>query len=95
MVNPGFVIHEDITFLTNITPEELHQAPKFAQISSKITEFIGADPIMGHNVGFDIAFLAAAGIRFDTEKIVDTFKIAEFLYHSSKSLNLSSLTEEL
>lgn len=95
LVNPGFVIHEDITFLTSITPEELHQAPKFAEISSKITEFIGKDPIMGHNVGFDIAFLSASGIRFDTEKIVDTFKIAEFLFHSSKSLNLSSLTEEL
>ena len=94
MVNPGFVIHEDITFLTSITPEELHQAPKFAEISTKITEFIGKDPTMGHNVGFDIAFLAASGIRFDTEKIVDTFKLAEFLFHSSKSLNLSSLTGE-
>lgn len=95
LVNPGFVIHEDITFLTSITPEELHDAPKFGEISKKIVEFIGKDPIMGHNVGFDIAFLAACGIRFDTEKIVDTFKIAEFLFHTSKSLNLSSLTEEM
>ncbi len=95
LVNPGFVIHEDITFLTSITPEDLQEAPKFGEISKKIIEFIGKDPIMGHNVGFDISFLAANGIRFDTEKIVDTFKISEFLFHTSKSLNLTSITEEL
>lgn len=95
LVNPGFVIHEDITFLTSITPEDLADAPKFGDIRSRIVEFIGKDPIMGHNVGFDISFLASNGIRFETEKIVDTFKIAEFLYHGSKSLNLSSITEEL
>jgi DNA polymerase III epsilon subunit family exonuclease len=95
LVNPGFVIHEDITFLTSITPEQLHDAPKFSEISKKIVEFIGKDPIMGHNVGFDISFLAAHGIRFETEKIVDTFKIAEFLFHTSKSLNLTSISEGL
>ncbi|MDD2745690.1 MAG: helicase C-terminal domain-containing protein [Candidatus Gracilibacteria bacterium] len=95
LVHPGFVIHEDITFLTSITPEDLADAPKFSEVRDTIVKFVGKDPIMGHNVGFDIAFLAANGIRFETEKIVDTFRIAEFLFHTSKSLNLTSITEEL
>lgn len=50
---------------------------------------------MGHNVGFDLAFLRANGIRFETSRIVDTFRLSEFLYYKSKSLNLTSITEEL
>ncbi len=95
LVNPGFVIPEEITHLTSITPEQLEHAPDIRTIRQTIQEFIGRSPIIGHNVSFDIGFLIQNGITIENELIVDTFKLAEFLHFDKKSLNLTSLTEEL
>lgn len=95
LVNPGFVITPEITLLTNITPEQLETAPRIESLKSQITDFIGNSPIIGHNVGFDLDFLAQNGMFPSNPLVIDTFKMAEILYHEEKSLNLSSLTEML
>lgn len=48
-----------ITELTKITQAMLEEAPRFAAIVDDLLRFLGDDPIVGHNVGFDIAFLNA------------------------------------
>ncbi len=95
LVNPGFVISAEITLLTSITPEELESAPAIGSLKSKIVEFIGNSPVIGHNVGFDLDFLSQNGMFPSNSLVIDTFKMAEILYHEEKSLNLSSLTEML
>ena len=95
LVNPGFVISAEITLLTNITPEDLESAPTIGSLKSQIVDFIGNSPVIGHNVSFDLDFLAENGMFPSNPLVIDTFKMAEILYHGEKSLNLSSLTETL
>lgn len=46
-----------ISELTKITPALLVEAPRFAAIVDALLEFLGDDLLVGHNVGFDIAFI--------------------------------------
>ena len=59
LINPERRIPEYIRKLTGLTDSDLISAPKFAQIAPEIVDFIGTDTLLGHNVGFDIAFINA------------------------------------
>ncbi len=57
LVNPGFPIPEEITRITGITDEMVADAPSSSEVTPKIAEFMGNDPIVAHNIPFDAAFL--------------------------------------
>jgi DNA polymerase-3 subunit epsilon len=59
LVNPERRIPEYIRKLTGLTDSDLVSAPRFAQIAGEVVAFIGADALLGHNIGFDISFLNA------------------------------------
>lgn len=57
LINPETEIPEHITRLTGIGEADVKDAPLFAEISDSLREFLGAVPIIGHNVQFDTKFL--------------------------------------
>ncbi|MDQ4044209.1 MAG: exonuclease domain-containing protein, partial [Chloroflexota bacterium] len=59
LVNPGRTIPEYISKLTGIRNDDVTDAVAFGALAADVVAFIGADPIVGYNVSFDIGFLNA------------------------------------
>ena len=55
-VNPHGIIPEFVQRLTGISQEDVAKAPPFAVIAGQLVDFIGALPVIGHNIRFDINF---------------------------------------
>jgi DNA polymerase-3 subunit epsilon len=72
LVNPGVPISEEAIAVHGITPEMVQNAPTFAQIATKLFEFIGDADLAGYNSNrFDVPMLmeefGRVGIDFSTE----------------------------
>ncbi|HEY5011707.1 MAG TPA: DEDD exonuclease domain-containing protein [Acidimicrobiia bacterium] len=96
LVNPGAPIPPLITVLTGITEAMLLPAPRIEEVLPPLLEFIGDAVIVGHNVRFDLAFLAAAMVATDrpplTNRHVDTLAMARRLVRDElPNLKLSTL----
>jgi len=63
-VDPGLAVPAEITMITGITTPMLRGAPKSAAVMRELVAFIGASPVVGHNVGFDRKFLEHEGDEF-------------------------------
>ena len=63
LVNPQRPLPYRIQVLCGIAQSDVDAAPMFSDIASSLTAFLGTDPIVGHNVSFDINFLAGKGIK--------------------------------
>lgn len=59
LINPERRVPDYIRKLTGLTDSDLIPAPRFSQLAAEIVAFVGDMPLLGHNVGFDIAFLNA------------------------------------
>ena len=58
MFNPeGRKISEDAHKVHGISDEDLIDKPTFAECIDEIFDFIGDDPLVFHNAGFDLEFL--------------------------------------
>jgi predicted DnaQ family exonuclease/DinG family helicase len=96
LVNPGFPLPAESMNITGITDEDLKDAPFFSDIRPKLLEFLAdGSPLLGHNVDFDLSFFREYGVDVGSRPLLDTFRIAEFLFFDAKSLNLGSLLESL
>src|SRR4051795_9977770 len=60
LVNPGVLIPPSITVLTGITQAMVLPAPRIEEVLPSFLEFARGTVIVGHNVRFDLSFLAAA-----------------------------------
>jgi DNA polymerase-3 subunit epsilon len=62
LVNPGRAIPPQIVLLTGLTDSVVCTAPRVEAVLPSLLEFLGGDDVVlvGHNVGFDLAFLGAA-----------------------------------
>ena len=60
LVNPGRAIPPRISVLTGLTDAVVAPAPRIEAVLPSLLEFLGGGVIVGHNVGFDLAFLRAA-----------------------------------
>jgi ATP-dependent DNA helicase DinG len=90
LINPGRPIPPFITQLTGITNEMVRNAPPLHAVLPELVEFAGDDPILGHNVGFDLSFLQRAGaLRFN--EIIDTYELAAVLMPTASRYNLGAL----
>ncbi|HEX6032509.1 MAG TPA: exonuclease domain-containing protein, partial [Tepidiformaceae bacterium] len=78
LVNPGREIPLFIEQLTGVTNELVRGAPPLESIAPKLMEFVGEGPIVGQNIGFDLACLRREGLRFET-KAVDTASLSRLL----------------
>ena len=62
--------------MTGIDVDLVKSAPLFPELASKVIACIGQNPIIGHNIGFDLSFLQKNGLLFDNSS-VDTFEMAQ------------------
>ena len=60
LVNPGRAIPPQITVLTGLTDSLVATAPRVETVLPALLEFLRGTIIVGHNIGFDLAFLRAA-----------------------------------
>lgn len=90
LVKPSIPIPHKIARLTGINDEMVATAQSFADIRSQLRQFIGDDPVVGHNVDFDVRMLAGAGMRLK-QPAVDTFELAVLVSPQNKSFKLADL----
>ena len=83
LVNPGRAIPPMITILTGITESMVVRAPPIEAVLPSMIEFLADAVVVGHNVGFDLAFINAALVRRGDPEInnpvVDTLPLARRL----------------
>ena len=83
LVNPGRAIPPMITMLTGITESMVVRAPPIEAVLPSMIEFLADAVVVGHNVGFDLAFINAALVRRGDPEInnpvVDTLPLARRL----------------
>ena len=90
LINPNRTIPSFIHQLTGISNNMVKNAPPIDGVLHELESFIGDDPIVGHNVGFDLAFLRNHGLT-DNNTAIDTYELASVLLPKSSRYNLGSL----
>lgn len=78
LANPGRAVPSKIVHLTGIDPRQLQSAPPAWEVARRLARFVGSDPIVGHSVGFDMAFLGRHQVLANNRKI-DTFELSTIL----------------
>ncbi|MDP3062731.1 MAG: helicase C-terminal domain-containing protein [Chloroflexota bacterium] len=94
LVNPFRPLAPFIKRLTGIREEELEQAPPFSAVAGGLKEFLGGHPIIGHNVAFDVAFLARQGMALSNVPY-DTWDLAAILLPRAREYSLGLLAASL
>ncbi|MBN1440693.1 MAG: DEAD/DEAH box helicase [Anaerolineales bacterium] len=93
-VHPGCRIPPAITQLTGITDAMVSDAPPIKALIPQIREFAGGDPILGHNVAFDIAFFRKHRL-FQDQDVLDSLELASALLPRAPRYNLGALCSHL
>ena len=93
-VNPGRQLSDFIVGYTGITQADVDTAPPASAALADLRAFVGADPVVGHNIRFDLSFLAAAGLNL-TNPTCDTWDLAYVIRPGASSYALSKLAAEL
>ena len=94
--DPGRPLTPPIVRLTGIRDEDLRSAPSIAEAVALFVAFAfqdGAPTFVGHNVGFDVAFLERAGMPAGSESL-DTAELASMLLPSASSYALQRLAAD-
>ncbi len=93
-VNPGRPIFGNQ--MHGITDKDVKGAPSPAEAARAALDFVGEATIVGHSVGFDIAFLEAAlgdGTRIENGRYLDTLTLARDGYPDLPSYTLGELSK--
>jgi ATP-dependent DNA helicase DinG len=94
LINPGRPIPYKIQQLTGITPTDVNDAPHIDDVLPKLRRFVGDNPIIGHNVSFDLGFLRKQGL-FEHHANIDTFEMASILLPFAGRYGLTHLLNYL
>ncbi|MCA9883901.1 MAG: 3'-5' exoribonuclease [Anaerolineae bacterium] len=94
LVNPGFAIPQETTYITGIEQKDLRNAPTLAAILPDIAHFIGDAPVIAHNANFDVSFLKRFGL-LSGNLAIDTIEVASIINPTLPSYSLGSLVEQL
>ena len=89
LVDPGIALAPAITRLTGIRDEDLAGAPAADVALARLADFMGDAAALGHNVGFDLAFLERAGLA--ARDRLDTVELASILFPSAPTYALQAL----
>lgn len=86
-------ISEHVSYLTGITAQDIEKAPDFIQLIPQIEQFIGEDPLVGHNIWFDWNFLMQKGVKIQNNQLWDTYTMSNILYPELPSHSLETNTK--
>jgi DNA polymerase-3 subunit epsilon/ATP-dependent DNA helicase DinG len=92
-VDPGRDIGRTITRLTGIQDRDLIGAPSVADAVARFAAFAGDATFVGHNVGFDLAFLEQNGFAPGAARL-DTADLASMLMPTAPSYALQRLAAD-
>ena len=99
LVNPERKIEPFVVRLTGISDHMVAEAPIAAEVMPRFERFVEGSVLVGHNVPFDCAFVAAARETLELppldNHVLDTLKLARFLVPGLKRYRLSSLVTHL
>ena len=87
-------ISQFVERLTGIQNSDLKNAPQFAEKREEFQKFCEGKILLGHNLPFDLDFLAAAGLDLHQNSAFDTFKIAGLVLPRGESLSLENLSQK-
>jgi DNA polymerase-3 subunit epsilon/ATP-dependent DNA helicase DinG len=88
-VDPGAGLAAAITRLTGIRDADLVGAPSSEVALARLAAFLGDAPVVGHNVGFDLAFLERGGLP--SRGRLDTVELASILMPTAPTYALQAL----
>jgi len=94
LVNPHTEIPEKIVRLTGINQEMVEGAPDIFTVRANIKRILGQNVLVGHNVGFDLAFLRAQNMALGNHRI-DTLVLASILLPYAGRYGLGALSRHL
>ena len=81
--------------LTGITDAQLKNAPDLSEVLPNILEFMTDQPIIGHNISFDLGFLTTALGKPPENKTFDTLELARLVLPASPRHRLADLCQHL
>jgi len=98
-INPGVAIPALITRLTGIRQDDIAGAPQFADVAEKLLGFLGALPLCGHQIEFDINFLKEELRRIGRDRLenpqLDSASLSRLVLSGLSSYTLSQVASTL
>ena len=95
LVSPSQPIPPAITRLTGITETECEKEPPLSSILPEFRHFLDEDPVVAHNVSFDLAFLnrgiEAHGFKPIQNEVFDTLTLSRVVLPRLKNHQFSTL----
>ncbi len=91
-VNPEKPIPPTVSQLTHITNPMVSGAPRILDVLDEVSEFVGDDIIVGHNVQFDVGFMRRYKILMKNVT-TDTYELASVLLPRAGRYKLSALAD--
>ncbi len=92
-VNPDRPIPPAVSQLTHITNPMVSNAPHILDVLDEVSDFVGTDAVLGHNVSFDLGFLRRYKI-LTKNRCTDTYELASVLLPRAGRYKLSALAEQ-
>ena len=88
--NPHRRLSDFIKRHTGITQREVDGAPAVSRVVPELAAFVGASPVVGHNVSFDLGFLSNNGLKMSNPSC-DTRDLAFVLLPKTRDYSLGGL----
>jgi DNA polymerase-3 subunit epsilon len=100
VINPGRRIPQFITKFTGISEAMVRRAPPASDVLPRFGAFLGARPLVGHNVGFDLGFLSYEAERCGLDAAfplegIDTIALARRYLSGMRRARLDRLAAAL
>jgi DNA polymerase-3 subunit epsilon len=98
LVDPGRSVPAASQRVHGISPAMLTGQPKVTEVLPEFSRFAGGSVLLGHNVAFDLKFLAlkeaASGIRFD-QPVLDTLLLSPVAHPDHDDHSLEAIAARL
>ena len=92
-INPDRPIPSAVSQLTHITNPMVANAPHILDVLEEVSDFVGSDAIVGHNISFDLGFIRRYKI-LTKNSFTDTYELASVLLPRAGRYKLSALAEQ-
>lgn len=95
LINPGYLISQATTNISNITNQMLKDGPMMKEALPQILDFIGDAVLVSHNLKFDFSFLNRESKRYGFGELkneaIDTLNLSRYLNPDERAHNLGAL----